>query len=143
MSEQNFQQIYQELVLLLKDHNLDWVVDQAASIDDHPPENQVAIAPARSTALLTKPAIQPAQAQLLHLIEAAERVIIDTTEMEGELVNFLDETGNHLKTHLTLGFASEDSSIETLSLPPDRYQAIAELRQLLKTLRQEIMSGVD
>jgi hypothetical protein len=65
-------------------------------------------------------------------------VNIDTTDMEGELVNFLDETGDRLNTPLTLGFAGDDSDIEPLTGMPDRYQAIAELRQFLKTLRQEL-----
>jgi hypothetical protein len=149
MPAQDFQQIYQELVLLLKEHNLDWVVDQAAGLGD---VNQTAIGltstPSQATgstaqALLTKPVVQPAQIQLLHLIDAVERVVIDTTDMEGALVDFLDETGSNLQTPLTLGFATDDTSVETVNVPIDRRQAIAELRQFLKTLRQEVTSGVD
>jgi hypothetical protein len=152
MTAQNFQQIYQELVLLLKEHNLDWVVEQAASIDEFSPVDRSLLDPtsapsqvagSTSQALLTKPAIQPVQVQLLHLIDAVERVVIDTTDMEGALVDFLGETGNQLKMPLTLGFPTDDTDVETLSVPPDRYQAIAELRQFLKTLRQEVISGVD
>jgi hypothetical protein len=146
MTEQNFQQIYQELVLLLDDHNLGWVVEQAASIDKASIDASSVSLPTERTAtqaLLTKPTIQTAQARLVHLIDAAERIVIDTTDMEGELVNFLDETGDRLNTSLTLGFASDNSVIEPLTGSPDRYQTIAELRQFLKTLRQEVMSGVD
>jgi hypothetical protein len=93
MTAQNFQQIYQELVLLLKEHNLDWVVEQAASIDALSPVDQMAIDP--------------------------------TSDMEGALVEFLGETGNHLKRPLTLGFATDGTGVETLNLTADRYQAIA------------------
>ncbi len=152
MTTQNFQQIYQELVLLLKEYNLDWVVEQTAPITEFSPVDLTAIAPtsapgqvagSTSQALLTKPAIQPDQAQLLHLIDAIERVVVDTTEMEGELVDFLDETGDHLKMPLSMGFASDDTAVERLNISADQHQAIAELRQFLKTLRQEVVFGVD
>jgi hypothetical protein len=147
MTEQSFQQIYRELVLLLSEHNLGWVVDQAASIDSQVAINDSSVSfpteISTTQALLTKPTIQTAQAKLVHLIDAAERIVIDTTDMEGALVNFLGETGDRLNAPLTLGFAGDDSDIEPLTGSPDRYQAIAELRQFLKTLRQEVVSGVD
>jgi hypothetical protein len=42
MTARNFEQIDQELVLLLKEQNLAWIIDQAALIDDLYPVNKTA-----------------------------------------------------------------------------------------------------
>lgn len=117
MTEQDCQQVYQDLADLLQSLQLGWVVEQAKTslhtigVMGHDQPAVIVDGPASSStqAVLAKSVTHTAQNQLIRLIDAAQRVVVDTTEMEGALVDFLAEVGQHLPTPLTLGFASEDS----------------------------------
>jgi hypothetical protein len=99
---------------------------------------------ASTQAVLTKPVAKMAQAQLLRLIEATERIVLDTTDMEGELVSFLAVQGERLNSPINLGFVENDDTMPTMiAVSPDRRQAATELRQFLQVLRQEVIAGVD
>jgi hypothetical protein len=150
MSEQDYEQIYQELVSMLNEFKLGWVVEQveAKSLIDSPSDLDPSLIPANTAtpqAVLTKPAIKTTQNQLLRLIEAAERVVVDTSEVEDQLLDFVTEQSQRLHQPMQLGFAAEDSNIITtqVTISFDRRQAVTELRQLLQTLRQEVIAGVN
>jgi hypothetical protein len=155
MTEEDYQQTYQELATMLKDMQLGWVVKQVeilvrsegatASLDNRP-----GITRADSPqALLTKSAPYTAQEQLLLLIDATERLVVDSTEIEGDLVQFLESEEQRLQQPVTIEFASDDFKADKSKTPfrregiTERCQAAAALRQLLQKLRQEATVGVD
>jgi hypothetical protein len=152
MTEQDCQQVYQELAAMLQDLQLGWVVEQVESRvplpedmdSEHSGYSSVQAEMTSSQAVLTKPVTHTAQEKLLLLIAAAERIVIDTTEIKGELINFLSKQEERLNTAVTMGFASDDNNFTTQPVveePTDRRQVVAELRQLLQALRQEATSG--
>jgi hypothetical protein len=151
MTEQDCQQTYQELVTMLQDLQLGWVIEQVelnvpSDLSGYFDDDQRRAETASTQAVLTKPVTKMVQAQLLRLIEATERIVVDTTDMEGELVNFLDVQGERLHNPVKLGFVAEEetaSAPTTIAVSPDRRQAATELRQFLQSLRQEVMAGVD
>ncbi len=151
MTEQDCQQTYQELVTMLQDLQLGWVIEQVelnvpSDLSEYFDEAQRQAETTSAQAVLTKPVTRMAQAQLLRLIEATERIVVDTTDMEGELVNFLAVQGERLHSPVKLGFVAEEetaSAPTTIAVSPDRRQAATELRQFLQVLRQEVMAGVD
>lgn len=106
MTGADCQQVHQELVLMLNDLNLGWVVEQAA------------------------------HCQILDLIDTIERLVLDTQDMEHELIDFLATV--QFPATVTLSFASEGQLVETVEESSDRRREIAELRPLLNTLRQEV-----
>jgi hypothetical protein len=150
MTEQNCQQVYQELAAMLQDLQLGWVVEQVESRvplpeemdSEHSGYSSVQAEMTSSQAVLTKPTTHTAQEQLL--LSAAERIVVDTTEIKGELINFLSEQEERPNTPVTIGFASDDNNFATQPVvedPTDRRQVVAELHQLLQALRQETTSG--
>jgi hypothetical protein len=149
MTEQDCQQTCQELVTMLQDLQLGWVTEQVklsvpSDLSGYFDETQRQAETASTQAVLTKPVAKMAQAQLLRLIEATERIVADTTDMEGELVSFLAVQGERLNSPINLGFvANEDTMPTMIAVSPDRRQAATELRQLLQVLRQEVIAGVD
>jgi hypothetical protein len=88
--------------------------------------------PAQTTsqAVLTKPKTYTEQEQLLLLIDAVERLVVGSIEIEGALVDFLVEETERLQSPITLSFESDN----VLALTPEdegleaRRPAIAELR---------------
>jgi hypothetical protein len=151
MTEQDCQQTYQELVAMLQDLHLGWVIEQVelnvpSDLSGYFDEAQRQAETASTQAVLTKPLAKMAQAQLLRLIEATERIVVETTGMEGELVNFLAVQDERLNGPVSLGFVT-DENIGTaptmIAVSPDRRQAATELRQFLQVLRQEVIAGVD
>jgi hypothetical protein len=151
MTEQDCQQTYQELVTMLQDLQLGWVIEQVelrvpSDLSGYFDEAQRQAETASAQAVLTKPVTRLAQAQLLRLIEATEHIVVDTTDMEGELVNFLTEQGERLHSPVKLGFVADEDTATvpaTINVSPDRRQAATELRRFLRTLRQAVMAGVD
>jgi hypothetical protein len=149
MTEQDCQQTYQELVTMLQDLQLSWVTEQVelsvpSDLSGYFDEAQRQAETASTQAVLTKPVAKMAQAQLLRLIEATERIVLDTTDMEGELVSFLAVQGERLNSPINLGFVENDDTMPTMiAMSPDRRQAATELRQFLQVLRQEVIAGVD
>ncbi len=86
------------------------------------------------------------EVELLRLIEATERIVVDTIDMEGELANFLIAQGERLHSPVKLGFVADANTATvatTIDVSPDRRQAATELRQFLQALRQTVMAGVD
>jgi hypothetical protein len=149
MTEQDCQQTYQELVAMLQDLQLGWVIEQVelnvpSDLSGYFDEAQRQAETASTQAVLTKPVTKMAQAQLLRLIEATERIVVDTTDMEGELVSFLAVQGERLNGPTSLGFVANDDTVPTMvAVSPDRRQAAIELREFLQVLRQEVIAGVD
>lgn len=152
MTEDDCQQVHQDLILMLNDLNLGWVVEQTRSqLTEATVDRAVAIGNFEGTssqALLTRPNTltnheRSAQRMLLDLIDTIERLVLDTREMENDLVDFLATMRSSTPTAATLGFTSEGGLVETVKDSIDHRQAIAELRPLLNTLRQEVESGVD
>jgi hypothetical protein len=151
MTEQDCQQVYQELVSMLQDLQLGWVIEQVewslpSDLSGYFDATQRQAETASTQAVLTKPMTKMAQAQLLRLIEATERIVVDTTDMEGALVNFLADQGERLNNPIRMGFVADEDTgtvTEMIDVLPDRRQAATELRQFLQTLRQEVMAGVD
>jgi hypothetical protein len=149
MTEPECQQTYQELVAMLQDLQLGWVVEK---VEEQIPRGKMADpesmdVPAQTTsqAVLTKPETYTEQEQLLLLIDAVERLVVGSIEIEGALVDFLVEETERLQSPITLSFESD--SVPALT-PEDegleaRRPAIAELRQILQALRQEAISGVE
>jgi len=148
MTEQEYQQVYQELAALLQDLRLGWVVEQVeANIQaGEMPEESLAAQSEASTvqAVLVKPEISMAQIQLLQLIDAVERVVIGSLEIEGALVDFLAEESKRLRSPMTLSFESEPVPLLTSSDArlEERQSPIAQLKEILQALRQEASSGV-
>jgi hypothetical protein len=149
MTGTDCQQVYQELVLMLNELSLGWVVDQARSqFSEIPIDRTVAIENFEGTssqAVLTKPGTltiheTSAQRQLLELIDTIERLVLDTRDMEHELVDFLATVKSPTSATATVSFASEGGLIETVEDSSDRRQAIVELRPLLNRLYQ-VVSG--
>jgi hypothetical protein len=151
MTEQDCQQTYQELVAMLQDLQLGWVIEQVelsvpSDLLGYFDEARRQAETTSAQAVLTKPVTKLAQAQLLRLIEATERIVVDTTDMEGALVNFLTEQGERLHSPVKLGFVADEETASTpvtIDVSPDRRQAATELRRFLRTLRQAVMAGVD
>jgi hypothetical protein len=151
MTEQDCQQTYQELVTMLQDLQLGWVIEQVelnvpSDLSGYFDEAQRQAETTSAQAVLTKPVTRMAQAQLLRLIEATERIVADTTDMEGALVNFLAVQGERLNSPISLGFVTDEDTATVptmIAVSPDRRQAATELRQFLQVLRQEVMAGVD
>jgi hypothetical protein len=151
MTEQDCQKTYQELVAMLQDLQLGWVIEQVElsvpnDLSSYFDYDQQQAETASTQAVLTKPVTKIAQAQLLQLIEATERIVVDTTDIEGELVNFLAAQGERLNSPISLGFVEDGDTVTvpvTIDISPDRHQAATELRQFLQELRQEVMAGVD
>jgi hypothetical protein len=149
MTEQDCQQTYQELITMLQDLQLGWVIEQVelnvpSDLSGYFNDDQRQAETTSAQAVLTKPVTKMAQAQLLRLIEATERIVVDTTDMEGELVSFLAVQGERLNGATSLGFVANDDTVPTMvAVSPDRRQAATELRQFLQALRKEVMAGVD
>jgi hypothetical protein len=154
MTEQECQQVYQELATLLQDLNLGGVVEQVeARVQAGKLEDRESLADralqteiGSAQAVLTKPATYTAQERLLLLIDTVERIVVDTTEIKGALVEFLTEESTRLQAPVTLSFEADRSPLLTESDAQgleERRQAIGELRQLLQTLRQEAFPVVD
>jgi hypothetical protein len=150
MTEHDCQQTYQELVTMLQDLQLGWVIKQVelrvpSDFSEYFDETQRQAETTSTQAVLTKPVTRMAQAQLLRLIETTERIVVDTTDMEGALVNFLAVQGERLHSPVKLGFVADEetaSAPATIDVSPDRHQAATELRQFLQALRQAVMAGV-
>jgi hypothetical protein len=149
MTEPECQQTYQELVAMLQDLQLGWVVEKTeAQVQQGKMADTEALdvpAQTASQAVLTKPETYTEQEQLLLLIDAVERLVVGSIEIEGALVDFLVEETERLQSPITLSFESD--SVPALT-PEDegleaRRPAIAELRQILQALRQEATSGVE
>jgi hypothetical protein len=149
MTEPECQQTYQELVAMLQDLQLGWVVEKTeAQVQQGKMADTEALdvpAQTASQAVLTKPETYTEQEQLLLLIDAVERLVVGSIEIEGALVDFLVEETERLQSPITLSFESD--SVPALT-PEDegleaRRPAIAELRQILQALRQEAISGVE
>jgi hypothetical protein len=148
MTEQDCQQVYQELADLLRSLQLGWVVEQVQNAThDGIGDDCAVIVDGAATihsaqTVLTTPAARLAQTQLHHLIDAVQSVVVDTTEMEEALVDFMADP--RWPTPLTLEFAAEDESSrgQLVSVSPDRRQAVAELGPLLQALRQEASLGM-
>jgi hypothetical protein len=127
MTELKCQQTYQELGAILQDFQLGWVFEKV--------EAKI------HRGKTTQPEIYTEQERLLLLIEAVARLVVGAIDIEGALVDFLVEETERLQSPITLSFESgipaltpEDEGLEA------RRPAIAELRQILKTLRQEAAS---
>jgi hypothetical protein len=148
MTEPECQQTYQELVTMLQDFQLGWVVKKAELQIQQGKMANVQLLDASfkagSQAGLTDSETHTGQEQLLLLIDAVERFVVGAIEIEGALVDFLSEETERLQSPVTLSFeadapalTSEDEGLE------GRRSAIAELRQILQALRQEATSDVD
>jgi hypothetical protein len=152
MTKQDCQRVYQELAQMLRETQLGWIVEQVETLvntgktfDVDLLSPQVVSGSISPHAVLSKPETYTAQEQLLLLIDTAERLVVDTANVEGALVDFLSEEEQRLNAPVTLEFASEDASvIDQLMVNQltDRRVAAAELRQLLQALRQEVVTGV-
>jgi hypothetical protein len=146
MTEQEYQQVYQDLAVMLQDLQLGWIVEQVEAkthSGEMLEENLAAQSEATATqAVLVRSEISAAQAQLLRLIDAVEKMVISSLEIEGALVDFLAEQST--RTCLTLSFESENIPLLTSSDAglEQRQDEIAQLRELLQALRQEAFSGV-
>jgi hypothetical protein len=149
MTEPECQQTHQELVTMLQDFQLGWVVKKAESQMQQGKMADVQLLDASfkagSQAGLTDSETHTGQEQLLLLIDAVERFVVGAIEIEGALVDFLSEETERLQSPVALSFeadsvpalTSEDEGLE------GRRSAIAELRQILQALRQEATSDVD
>jgi hypothetical protein len=149
MTEPECQQTYQELVAMLQDLQLGWVVEkveeqiQRGKMADTEPMD----VPAQTTsqAVLTKPETYTEQEQLLLLINAVERLVVGSIEIEGALVDFLVEETERLQSPITLSFESD--SVPALTPEGEgleaRRPAVAELKRILQVLRQEALSGAE
>jgi hypothetical protein len=149
VTEQDCLETYQELATMLQDLQLGWLVEQVEASMVQDLSGQAEESSLRSTttttqALLTKPLTNTAQARLLNLIEATERIVVGTTEIEGALVDFLAEQGERFHHPMSLSFADDEGAASPpIEVSPDRRQAATELRQFLQVLRQEVLAGVD
>jgi hypothetical protein len=149
MTDPDCVETYQELAAMLQNFQLGWVVEQVeASLSQdfsgHTEESPLPVATNSPQAVLTKPMTNTAQARLLKLIEATERIVVGTTEIEGALVDFLAEPGEGLDRPMSLRFADDEGTVSPpIAVSPDRDEAASELRQLLQVLRQEVLAGVD
>jgi hypothetical protein len=140
MTEPECLQVCQELVTMLQDFQLGWVVKKAESQIQQGKMANVQLLDASfkagSQVGLTDSETQTGQEQLLLLIDAVERFVVGAIEIEGALVDFLAEETERLQSLVTLSFeadapalTSEDEGLE------GRRSAIAELRQITQTLR--------
>ena len=144
MDERECAIVYKQLVEILNEFRLGWIAEQV----------EVAIRTGKSIEeesskkeLTTRTEAYTAQEQLLLLIDAAEHAVVDTTEIEGELNDFLKQERERLNTRLEMVFLSEQENVATLKISSDslaeRRKASAELRQLLNELRKEAVNRVD
>jgi hypothetical protein len=149
VTEQDCLDTYQEFITMLQDLQLSWLVEQVeiSMVQDLSGYSEEPLLPATAPstqAVLIKPVTGTAQARLLKLIEATERIVVETTEIEGLLVDFLAEQGERLHSPMSLRFAEDDGSVSPpIEVSSDRRQAATELRQFLQVLRQEVLAGVD
>ena len=137
MAGSDCQQVHQELILMMNELNLNWVVDQSRSqLSEVTVDRPVAVEKFEGTssqALLTKPGTLTipeisVQRQLLTLIDTIERLVLDTQDMENEWIDFLATVESPTPAAATLSFASEGGLVETIEESIDRRQAIVELR---------------
>ncbi|MBD1856199.1 MULTISPECIES: hypothetical protein [Leptolyngbya] len=148
MTEQECQQVYQELAQMLQEIQFGWVVEQVeAQIQSNPLANTQIDSQTESNtsqAVLTKPATSTISTQLMLLIDRVERAIVDSIEIKGALVDFLTDESARLQAPVTLSFESDHDSRLTASdrSLADHRSAIVELKQLLQTLRQEASASV-
>jgi hypothetical protein len=73
---------------------------------------------------------------------ATERIVVDTTDMEGALVNFLTEQGERLHSPVKLGFVADEETASvpaTIDMSPDRRQAATELRRFLRAIGMAVL----
>ncbi|MBD1858037.1 MULTISPECIES: hypothetical protein [Leptolyngbya] len=116
MAEQECQQVYQELVAMLQEFRLGGIVEQVkAKIHAGELSEDLAVQPGVNTAqaALVKPENSTAQAQLLRLIGAVERILVGSIELEGALVDSLVEESKRSQSSMTLSFESESSPLLT------------------------------
>jgi hypothetical protein len=111
MTEPECQQTYQELVAMLQDLQLGWVVEKVEEQTQwgKMADTKSVDVPAQtaSQAVLTKPETYTEQEQLLLLIDAVERLVVGSIEIEGALVDFLVEETERLQSPITLSFESD------------------------------------
>lgn len=143
MTEQEYQQVYQELAAMLRDLQLGWIVEQveAKFQAGGMSEENLAVQPETNTAqaVLVKLEILTAQAQFICLIDAVERIVVGSIELEGALVDFLAEKSKQSQSPITLSFEAEGAPLLTSSDSglAERQSAITQLKELLQALRQE------
>ncbi|MGG6270892.1 hypothetical protein ACQ4M3_41460 [Leptolyngbya sp. AN03gr2] len=151
MTGSECQQVYQELVTLLQDLQFGWVVEQVEAqlqattlVEMETWEQPAQVESNTPQAVLVKPITGGVQERLLLLVDAVERMIVDSIEIEGALVDFLAEETHRLHAPVSIEFESDPLALlaSTDQGLEERRPAIAELRQLLQELRQEALAGV-
>ncbi|CAC5345680.1 MULTISPECIES: hypothetical protein [Planktothrix] len=146
MTQEDCLAIYQALVEMLNSIKLGWVTEQVADVISAGKTTEELVSGRKSPNL--KLNYYSPQEQLLLLINAIEKSVINTGEIETEILDiFRHETQNSdLKPELRFTSSVDRKgtmfkySIESVN---SRQQHRQELKKLLEQLRQEIGTNVD
>jgi len=146
MNQEDCLAVYQALVEMLNSIKLGWVTEEVADVISAGKTTEELVSGRKSPNL--KLNYYSPQEQLLLLINAIEKSVINTEEIETEILDiFRHETQNSdLKPELRFTSSVDGKgtmfkySIESVN---SRQQHRQELKKLLEQLRQEIGTNVD
>lgn len=146
MNEQECSAVYNELVGMLYSVRLGWVTDQVADVISAGKTVEEMVSGRKSPDL--KLNYYTPQEQLLILINAVEKAVVQIEEIESEITTILSHEAKTSALKPELRFTSPGDgkgklfkySIESVNLKKEQAQ---ELRNLLEQLRQEVMNDVN
>ncbi|MBG1270860.1 hypothetical protein [Nostoc sp. WHI] len=145
MNNNEYKNLYDQLKKILKEYNLTWVVEQVnETIREGKIVNVEESFPRKSktkTHRIKKENFSEKE-KLFLLIDAFERIILDSSEIENELNEFLTEENRESILDPKLLFSEEDDEDYQVIFYTDsvkvRQQIAMELKNLLDMLRKEV-----
>jgi hypothetical protein len=145
MNEEDCSAVYNALIEMLNSMKLGWVTDQVADVISAGKTTEEIVSGRKSPDL--KLNYYSPQEQVLLLIYAIEKAVINTAEIESEIMDILSHEGKMSDLKPEVRFTSSVDgkgklfkyNIESVKT---RKENIQELKKLLEQLRQEIGSDV-
>lgn len=146
MNEQDCSAVYNELVGILNSAKLGWVTDQVADVISAGKTVEEMVSGRKSPDL--KLNYYTPQEQLLILINAVEKAVVQMEEIESEIAIALSHEAKTADLKPELKFTSSGDgkgkffkySVESVNLKKEQAQ---ELKNLLEQLRQEVMNDAN
>jgi hypothetical protein len=143
MTNENCREVFRQLVSMLNDREMNWVVDEAnevlraGKLIDEPIGNSSG----KSSREFRTTREYTSQEALLILIDSIESVVVHTAFIEEEVTNFFRKEGERFKISPEVRFLSEEESEPTIfSYDSSIYRAeqATQLERLLEQLRSEV-----
>ncbi len=147
MNDQDCSTVYDELVEILYQLKLGWVVEQVTNVISAGKTIEETVSGRKSPDL--KLSYHTPKEQLLLLINSIEQAVVNTVEIELEVTQVLQHemtASEHLKPEIQF-VSSFDKTSKPLQFPMElmtsRQAQVQRLRDLLNSLQQEVIGDVN